>query len=149
MLTVCQSGAHSSRCAVAHATRTLPTDVLIMLVEFPQPVRPITDEALRGNQRPVFGLDPVSYTHLDVYKRQLIDYNGGGSVVEWTKTLDSALKLDFDTVIPGHGAVTNKAGLLTYRNNVEKLRNRVTGLVHEGKSQDEIANCLLYTSRCV
>jgi len=69
----------------------------------------------------------------------LIDYNGGGSVVEWTKTLDNALKLDFDTVIPGHGDVTNKAGLVTYRNNVEKLRNRVSGLVHEGKSQDEIA----------
>jgi len=54
----------------------------------------------------------------------LIDYPGGGSVVEWTKTLDRVLALDFDTVIPGHGAVTNKAGLLTYRNNVEKLRNR-------------------------
>ena len=40
----------------------------------------------------------------------LIDYPGGGSVVEWTKTLDGAMKLDFDTVIPGHGAVTNKAG---------------------------------------
>jgi len=72
----------------------------------------------------------------------LIDYNGGGSVVEWTKTLDAAMKLDFDTVIPGHGAVTNKAGLLTYRNNVEKLRNRVTGLVHEGKNQDEIAKVM-------
>jgi glyoxylase-like metal-dependent hydrolase (beta-lactamase superfamily II) len=69
----------------------------------------------------------------------LIDYNGGGSVVEWTKTLDNALKLDFDTVIPGHGAVTNKAGLMTYRNNVEKLRDRVSALVHQGKSQDEIA----------
>ena len=38
----------------------------------------------------------------------LIDYNGGGSVVEWTKTLDGALKLDFDTVIPGHGASPTK-----------------------------------------
>lgn len=69
----------------------------------------------------------------------LIDYPGGGSVVEWTKTLDKAMQLDFDTVIPGHGPVTNKAGLKTYRDNVEKLRNRVSGLVHEGKSQDEIA----------
>ncbi len=49
------------------------------------------------------------------------------------------MKLDFDTVIPGHGAVTNKAGLMTYRNNVEKLRNRVSGLIHEGKSQDDVA----------
>jgi cyclase len=72
----------------------------------------------------------------------LIDYNGGGSVVEWTKTLDNAMKLDFDTVIPGHGPVTNKAGLKTYRDNVEKLRNRVSGLLHEGKSQDDIAKVM-------
>ena len=58
----------------------------------------------------------------------LIDYPGGGSIVEWTKTLDAAMELDLDTVIPGHGAVTNKAGLLGYRNNVEKLRTRVSGL---------------------
>src|SRR5580658_3452049 len=62
----------------------------------------------------------------------LIDYNGGGSVVEWTKTLDNALQLDFDTVIPGHGDVTNKAGLKTYRDNVEKLRNRAQGLIRAG-----------------
>jgi glyoxylase-like metal-dependent hydrolase (beta-lactamase superfamily II) len=72
----------------------------------------------------------------------LIDYAGGGSVVEWTKTLDNALKLDFDTVIPGHGPVTNKAGLMTYRDNVAKLRTRVTGLIHEGKSQDEVAKVM-------
>lgn len=69
----------------------------------------------------------------------LIDYNGGGSVVEWTKTLDKALQLDFDTVIPGHGAITNKAGLKAYRDNVEKLRDRVSALVREGKSQDDVA----------
>src|SRR3984885_2761491 len=69
----------------------------------------------------------------------LIDYNGGGSVVEWSKTLDNALKLDFDTVIPGHGAITNKAGLQTYRDNVEKMRTRVSGLIHEGKGQAEVA----------
>lgn len=72
----------------------------------------------------------------------LIDYGGGGSVVEWTKTLDGALQLDFDTVIPGHGNVTNKAGLKTYRDNVEKLRNRVQGLVRGGKSQDEIGKVM-------
>jgi cyclase len=72
----------------------------------------------------------------------LIDYPGGGSVVEWTKTLDAAMKLDFDTVIPGHGAVTNKAGLLNYRNNVEKLRTRATGLIHEGKNQDDVGKVM-------
>jgi glyoxylase-like metal-dependent hydrolase (beta-lactamase superfamily II) len=72
----------------------------------------------------------------------LIDYPGGGSIVEWTKTLDAAMKLDFETVIPGHGAVTNKAGLQTYRDNVEKMRNRVTGLIREGKSQDDVAKVM-------
>ncbi len=73
----------------------------------------------------------------------LIDYNGGGSLVEWTKTLDGVLKnLDFDTVIPGHGNVTNKAGLMTYRDNVEKLRTRVTGLIRQGKAQADIAKVM-------
>jgi glyoxylase-like metal-dependent hydrolase (beta-lactamase superfamily II) len=76
-------------------------------------------------------------------KTPLIDYPGGGSVVEWTKALDEAMKLDFDTVIPGHGAVTDKAGLLAYRNNVEKLRNRAAGLIREGKSQEEIGKAMI------
>ena len=32
-----------------------------------------------------------------------IDYAQGGSFLDWSGTLDGALKLDFDTVIPGHG----------------------------------------------
>ena len=73
----------------------------------------------------------------------LIDYNGGGSLIEWTKTLDGVLnQLDFDTVIPGHGNVTNKAGLKSYRDNVDKLRNRVTGLIREGKTQADVAKVM-------
>ncbi len=72
----------------------------------------------------------------------LIDYNGGGSVVEWTKTLDAAMKLEFDTVIPGHGPVTTKAALLNYRNNVEKLRTRATALIREGKSQEDVGKVM-------
>jgi len=73
----------------------------------------------------------------------LIDYPGGGSLVEWTKTLDEAMKLDFDTVIPGHGKVTDKAGLLAYRNNVEKLRNRASELIRQGKSQEEVGKAMM------
>jgi glyoxylase-like metal-dependent hydrolase (beta-lactamase superfamily II) len=72
----------------------------------------------------------------------LIDYPGGGSVVEWTKTLDGAMQLDFDTVIPGHGKVTDKPALLAYRNNVEKLRERAAGMIREGKSQDEVGKVM-------
>ncbi len=74
----------------------------------------------------------------------LIDYPGGGSLKEWASTLDGVLnQLDFDTVIPGHGPVTNKAGLQTYRDNVMKEAQRVTSLIHEGKSQEEVAKVMM------
>ncbi|HTT64075.1 MAG TPA: MBL fold metallo-hydrolase [Bryobacteraceae bacterium] len=73
----------------------------------------------------------------------LIDYMGGGSLIEWTKTLDEALKIDFDTVIPGHGPVTDKAALQAYRDNIQKLRERATALVREGKSQEEVGNVMM------
>jgi cyclase len=74
----------------------------------------------------------------------LIDYPGGGSVAEWAKTLDAAMKAwDFDTVIPGHGPVTTKPGLLAYRNTVDKLRVRATGLIRGGKSSDEVAKVMI------
>lgn len=69
----------------------------------------------------------------------LIDYSGGGSIVEWTKTLDEAMKLDIDTVIPGHGPVTTKAGLKTYRDNVAVMRDKVGAMVKGGKSQADVA----------
>jgi hypothetical protein len=64
--------------------------------------------------------------------------------VEWPKTLDAVMNSgwDFDTVIPGHGPVTTKANLMTYRNNVDKLRTRAAGLVREGKSMDDLGKVM-------
>jgi cyclase len=73
----------------------------------------------------------------------LIDYSGGGSIIEWSKTVDAAVAaFDFDTVIPGHGAVTNNAGLQNYRDNVAKLRTEVSALIRQGKTQAEIRSFL-------
>jgi len=72
----------------------------------------------------------------------LIDYAGGGSLVEWTATLDAALSMDFDTVIPGHGPIAKKADLKKYRDNVEKLRTEVTGLIRRGTAKEEIAKVM-------
>jgi len=69
----------------------------------------------------------------------LIDYNGGGSIVEWSKTIDAAMAaLDFDKVIPGHGVVTNRAGLQIYRDNVVKMRTDVAAMIKQGKTQEEV-----------
>jgi hypothetical protein len=46
-------------------------------------------------------------------------------------------------VIPGHGPVTNRAGLQTYRDNVMKERTRVTQLIREGKSQEDVGKAMI------
>jgi glyoxylase-like metal-dependent hydrolase (beta-lactamase superfamily II) len=71
----------------------------------------------------------------------LIDYSGGGSVIEWTKTIDAALKeyKDADTVIPGHGAITNPAGWKAYGDNIAKMRDSVHKMIKSGKKQEDIA----------
>ncbi len=72
----------------------------------------------------------------------LIDYGGGGSLLEWTATLDEALKMDFDTVIPGHGPIAKKADIVKYRDNIEKLKTRVTGLLRQNAAKDDIAKVM-------
>ncbi len=73
---------------------------------------------------------------------QLIDYAGGGSAKEWTSTLDSVLQLDFDTVVPGHGAVTTKQELRKFRDSTLTFRNRVHDMIVQKKTRDEIAKTL-------
>src|SRR5438132_1435294 len=48
-----ERGADGRRRAVAHRTRALAADVLIVLVELPQTPRPAADEALPRHQRPI------------------------------------------------------------------------------------------------
>src|SRR5437773_477228 len=39
----------------------------------------------------------------------LVHYAGGGSIRDWSRSLERALRLDFDTVIPGHSGLTDRA----------------------------------------
>ena len=71
-----------------------------------------------------------------------VDYSQGGSFLDWTGTLDRLLKLDFDTVIPGHGPVSTKAELVKFRADLETMRNRIQGLIKQGKTRDEMVRVL-------
>ena len=73
---------------------------------------------------------------------ELIDYPGGGSGKEWTSTLDGALTLDFDTVIPGHGLVTTKAEMKKFRDSTLEVRTSVHEAVRQKKSKEEITKML-------
>ncbi|MFT4633917.1 MAG: cyclase [Candidatus Pseudothioglobus sp.] len=44
-----------------------------------------------------------------------IDLEAGGSVKAWPATLDRTLELDFDRAIPGHGLVTDRAGVKQFQ----------------------------------
>jgi len=68
----------------------------------------------------------------------LFDYAAGGSAREWTNTLDKILMLGFETVIPGHGPVTTKAGMREFRDNTFALRTHVQELLRQGSSREEI-----------
>jgi glyoxylase-like metal-dependent hydrolase (beta-lactamase superfamily II) len=73
----------------------------------------------------------------------LVDYNGMGSAVDWTKTLDGVLKLDFDTVIPGHGPISKKADLQKYRDGFERMQNNIRTMSRQGKSKDDVLKMLV------
>lgn len=71
-----------------------------------------------------------------------IDYASGGSGVAWTKTIDEVLKLDFDTVIPGHGPISKRADLANWKKTFETVKDRVSDLRRQGKGRDEVAKLL-------
>jgi glyoxylase-like metal-dependent hydrolase (beta-lactamase superfamily II) len=73
---------------------------------------------------------------------ELIDYSGGGSATEWPGTLRSALQLDFDTVVPGHGPIATKQEMEQYRQSTIRLVSRVREMNRAKKTKDEIAQML-------
>ncbi|HLG57796.1 MAG TPA: MBL fold metallo-hydrolase [Vicinamibacterales bacterium] len=73
---------------------------------------------------------------------QLVDYAGGGSAREWTKTVDGALTLDFDAVVPGHGLVTTRQELRKFRESTLSLRTRVHDMLVTNKTKAEIEKML-------
>jgi cyclase len=73
---------------------------------------------------------------------QLVDYAGGGSARDWTGTLDGALKLDFDQVVPGHGQVTTKQEMRKFRDTTMTLRTKVHDMIAGNKTKAEIEKML-------
>jgi cyclase len=71
-----------------------------------------------------------------------VDYVQGGSFFEWSKTLDGVLKLDFDTVIPGHGPLATKADLVKFKSDLETMRARLVDLIKRDFSRAQIVKTL-------
>lgn len=69
---------------------------------------------------------------------ELVDHAGGGSAKEWPATIDKVLALEFDTVIPGHGNVTNKQALRDYRATAQRMADVLTQMVRQNRSAADI-----------
>ena len=80
----------------------------------------------------------------DLFVRQppYIDYGAGGSSDAWMKTLDGALTLDFDTVIPGHGPLSKRSDIVAWKGSFETMRGRLRELTRQGKKREEVATLL-------
>lgn len=65
------------------------------------------------------------------------DRPSGGSWVEYVDTIYNLLKLDFDTVIPGHGEYLTKDQVRAYLKNIEIMNERMRELVRNGVPRDQ------------
>jgi glyoxylase-like metal-dependent hydrolase (beta-lactamase superfamily II) len=66
-----------------------------------------------------------------------IDLVGGGSVRLWDETLGRVLGRDFDRVIPGHGPVTDRAGLTKCQEFIRSLWSQTKAVVDRGGSLEQ------------
>ena len=66
-----------------------------------------------------------------------IDLEAGGSVQEWAETLERVLALGFDKVIPGHGPVTDRAGVLEFQRFIAEVAEFARVSAAAGKSLEE------------
>ena len=69
-----------------------------------------------------------------------IDYGNGGSSQGWVSTLNNILALDFDTAIPGHGAVMTRDDVVQFRNQMEALRARMADLIRSGMPKSQASD---------
>ena len=74
-------------------------------------------------------------------------YMGDGLFDEWVTTLDAVKKLDFDTVLPGHGVPFHEKALITaYQSYLKDLTSQVAKLRAQGMPADEAAQKVDLTS---
>ena len=71
-----------------------------------------------------------------------VDYAQGGSFIEWSRTLERVLSLDFDTVIPGHGPVSTREDLMAFKADLETMRTRIAELIRKGATKDAVVKVL-------
>ena len=69
----------------------------------------------------------------------IVDFANGGSAVEFTRSLDGVLKLDFDTAIPGRGEPKTRADVQAFRDKWASLVTRASDAIKAGATKETLA----------
>lgn len=67
-----------------------------------------------------------------------IDLEAGGTIQRWPATLDAVLALNFDRVIPGHGATTDRNGIRDYQRFLSQLGEIGLQAAEEGWTVEQV-----------
>src|SRR5271163_2142433 len=69
-----------------------------------------------------------------------IDFANGGDIRGLIRAVDAFLKVSNDQtkIVPGHGALANKANLVAWHEMLVTSRDRIQKLVNEGKTEQEV-----------
>lgn len=59
-------------------------------------------------------------------------------IADWFDALDAVERYDFDFVVPGHGEVTDRAGVERYRNLGRQVVAEVADRISKGQEQDQV-----------
>lgn len=70
----------------------------------------------------------------------IIDLDSGGTIDGYLAAVDKIISLcdDKTVVMPGHGPVSNREGLLSYRHMLSVARDRIAALIKERKTLEEV-----------
>jgi cyclase len=69
----------------------------------------------------------------------IVDFANGGSAVEFTRSLDGVLKLDFDMAIPGRGEPKTRADVQAFRDRFAMVISRASDAIKAGATRDTLA----------
>jgi glyoxylase-like metal-dependent hydrolase (beta-lactamase superfamily II) len=70
----------------------------------------------------------------------LVDWANGGSAVEWNRSLDGVLKLDFEMAIPGRGEPKTRAEVQAYRDKFANVVSRASDAIKAGATKETLAS---------
>jgi cyclase len=69
----------------------------------------------------------------------ITDWANGGSWVEWNKSLEGVLKLDFEIAIQGRGEPKTKADVEAFKKKVDLVTTRATDAIKAGATKENLA----------